>query len=733
LEYAIGLTVVILKVAVGLGFVIFVHELGHFAVAKLCGVKCEKFYLGFDIAGLKFCKFRYGETEYGIGILPLGGYVKMLGQEDNPAKLREEMERAKQKAEGGEGRGESASQATNATQGLGTSVPSEPGRTNASSAPLESPVYDPRSFLAKSVPKRMAIISAGVIMNLIFAFLMCVVAFGIGVTEPPCVVGEVHAGEAAWQAGLRSGDEILEIGGKKMEQFEDLKTAIALGSIDPKKGVPFRIRRDGTIMDVTLKPDNSLGIFAIGVSGQYTTRLLPDHKTWLVFNRHAVIPGSAADRATPAFCNGDRFVRIDDTPIEDYSQINSELARKAGRKIVVTVERAEKDAEGKPTSVVRRVETAVEPEPMRDLGLIMATGTITAVQAGSPAESAGILPGDRLFDPGDPMTLPDRLARQAGKTIELKLEREKGKEPIVCSVRLREPAELTPSVFRNSPVGVPALGIAYRVLNKVERVTEGSPADKAGMKPGDVIVQAKMISPNKASLQELGVDPTEEDLVGARLSWFGGEHGGSVDFGDKDQNWPSFVNALQTALPGTKIELTFLRNGQRKTLPTPQQPPMELVTTNEAYNAERGFRFEQMTILARAHSLGQMFALGGVQTLKYVTVVFRTVRALGTGQVPMTGLGGPVMIVKIAMGAADQGLVKFLMFLAFLSANLAVLNFLPIPVLDGGHFVLLAYEGIRGKPANEHVQTVLAYIGLAFILALMIWVFGLDFGWISRH
>ena len=64
--YVIGLCVLILKVAIGLGFVIFVHELGHFAVAKLCGVKCEKFYLGFDIAGLRFCKFRWGETECGI-------------------------------------------------------------------------------------------------------------------------------------------------------------------------------------------------------------------------------------------------------------------------------------------------------------------------------------------------------------------------------------------------------------------------------------------------------------------------------------------------------------------------------------------------------------------------------------------------------------------------------------------------------------------------------------------
>src|SRR5437773_12063997 len=85
---------VVLKVAVGLGTVIFVHELGHFLVAKACGVKCEKFFLGFDIYGLKIVHFQWGETEYGIGILPLGGYVKMLGQDDNPARYSEEARRS---------------------------------------------------------------------------------------------------------------------------------------------------------------------------------------------------------------------------------------------------------------------------------------------------------------------------------------------------------------------------------------------------------------------------------------------------------------------------------------------------------------------------------------------------------------------------------------------------------------------------------------------------------------
>src|SRR5277367_1709950 len=123
---------IILEVCVGLGMVIFVHELGHFLVAKACGVKCEKFYLGFDIYGLKFCKFKWGETEYGIGILPLGGYVKMLGQDDNPGKAAEERERS-----------------------------TIAGETGAEA-------LDPRSYMAQSVPKRMAIISAGVIMNVIF-------------------------------------------------------------------------------------------------------------------------------------------------------------------------------------------------------------------------------------------------------------------------------------------------------------------------------------------------------------------------------------------------------------------------------------------------------------------------------------------------------------------------------------------------------------------------------------
>ena len=89
---------VALQVAIGLGFVIFVHELGHFLAAKTFGVRCDKFYVGFDvpitIGPIKFprtlAKYQWGETEYGIGIIPLGGYVKMLGQDDDPRRAEDE-------------------------------------------------------------------------------------------------------------------------------------------------------------------------------------------------------------------------------------------------------------------------------------------------------------------------------------------------------------------------------------------------------------------------------------------------------------------------------------------------------------------------------------------------------------------------------------------------------------------------------------------------------------------
>ena len=110
-------------------------------------------------------------------------------------------------------------------------------------------------------------------------------------------------------------------------------------------------------------------------------------------------------------------------------------------------------------------------------------------------------------------------------------------------------------------------------------------------------------------------------------------------------------------------------------------------------------------IEGKAESLGEACAMGGQETLESLTIVFRSVEKLSTNQVSPRGLAGPVWIVKLALQNADQGTAALLLFLTMLSANLAVINFLPIPVLDGGHMVFLLYEGIRGKPANERCRS----------------------------
>ena len=270
--------------------------------------------------------------------------------------------------------------------------------------------------------------------------------------------------------------------------------------------MPIVVRRDGKeLPPITVKPDNSIGAFFIGVTSGCTTRLRENPNTWLTRTLRCTVPGSSAE-GTGAFRNGDKVVRIDDTPIVNYGQIAVELAGKADRQITVVVQRADEGAGGKPAPETRTLAIAVPPNPMRHLGLTMKMGEITAVQAHSPAAAAGIRPGDRIVRPGgDPMTLPDRLARKAGQSIEVVLERAGSKSPTTVVAPLRAPIEDSPAGDLESPLAVSALGAAYRVLNEVESVQPGSPADKAGLRRGDVILAADLIPPRNRVLRKLDV------------------------------------------------------------------------------------------------------------------------------------------------------------------------------------------------------------------------------------
>ncbi len=192
--------------AVGvLSIVIFVHELGHFAVAKWCDVEVLTFSMGF---GPTIWSRKYGETDYRLALLPLGGYVRMAGEEDWRT----------------------------ADEG------SDPAR----------------GFAAKSIGKRAAIVAAGPGVNLIFAFVlfaMTYAVYGEKVPTEQARMGQIVAGLPAHSAGLSPGDVILEVDGESVASWDEFAATVR-----DSQGTPLALSiesLDGSRREVTLRPELS--------------------------------------------------------------------------------------------------------------------------------------------------------------------------------------------------------------------------------------------------------------------------------------------------------------------------------------------------------------------------------------------------------------------------------------------------------------------------------------------
>jgi regulator of sigma E protease len=189
----------ILSAIVVLGVLIFVHEVGHFIFAKLFGVGVEKFSLGF---GPKLVGWKKGETEYLISAFPLGGYVKMVG-EGEEAELSE--------------------------------------------------VEKSRSFAEKPPLRRIAIVVAGPLFNLLFAMLVYVIVFMIGIPVPTARIGAVLKDKPAARAGILPNDLITGINGKQVKRWDDFAIIILEGKGEP---VDLQLKRGPAILSFHVVPES---------------------------------------------------------------------------------------------------------------------------------------------------------------------------------------------------------------------------------------------------------------------------------------------------------------------------------------------------------------------------------------------------------------------------------------------------------------------------------------------
>ncbi len=689
-----AMLIAILKAAFGLGFVIFVHELGHFLVAKACGVKCEKFYVGFDVPikigpiQLPRALFRakWGETEYGIGIIPLGGYVKMLGQDDNPANSAKEAERIRQARESGDGSGD---------------------------AELE---IDPRSYPAKTVPQRLMIISAGVIMNLIFAVIFGMIAYRMGVSYTPCIVGSTSPGLSAWDVGLGTGDRIIQMGrdGKMSEHLRfDKDMMVKVMMTGPNQKLDLLVQRyspEGATpsepewIQVQLSnPQEELhGRPIIGIS-RYATPTIG-----LADEVKKVLAHLPAIQAQPELQVGDKIVAFDGAPVNDYVELSRLLAQSVDDTIELTVERPAEDQQDSENPTNESINVRIPPNPARWLGMEMTMGPIVAIQNGSVAEQSGFQIGDRVLELngepiGDPLTLPGQLRRQAGQETTVTVQR-KG-EPVQLTVTPREPQMLQAGVGLGKPLGADAIGIAFSIENTVAAIQPGSPAAEAGLQPGD-------------QLQEVGFVPTTPESTANEQRLFGPAE--PLALGENNLSWPAVHDRIQLSAPTTRVRVQYLRDGLQS------EVEMDTTVSEAWFVADRGVKLTIREEVHRVHDWGEAFWLGVRETGESISQVYFILFRLVTGQISPTNLGGPASIATMAGLEASESTARLLIFLTLLSANLAVINFLPIPVLDGGHATFLLYEGIFRRPVNDRIAFGLTMAGFCFILGLMIFVIGLD-------
>jgi regulator of sigma E protease len=263
----------VLAFAFALGVIIVVHEAGHLMVAKAFGVRVLTFSVGF---GRRLWGFQRGETEYRVSAIPLGGYVRLGGE--NPDEV----------------------------------------------------TADPREFLNKPRWQRILVYVAGPAMNVVLAVLLFAALFMVGIEvmnlpDMPPLIGGVEEGSSAARAGLQRGDLILKAKGEPVENWQQVALTL-IGS--PERAVPLVVRRDGKAFAAAVTPGRvpkyDMGDFA---------GLLPSIRPQII----QVFAGAPA--AAAGFRPGDEVRAVDGRPIADSRAFVDAIAKRAGQRVEVEVAR----------------------------------------------------------------------------------------------------------------------------------------------------------------------------------------------------------------------------------------------------------------------------------------------------------------------------------------------------------------------------------------------------------
>lgn len=275
------------QLILGLSILIVLHELGHFLAARAFGIKVEKFYLFFDAWGVKLFKFNYKGCEYGIGWLPLGGYVKIAGMID------ESMD------------------------------------TEQMAGPPQ-----PWEFRSKPAWQRLIVMLGGIFVNIvlgIFIFWMLTFKYGDTFISNEKLTQGIVPGIVGKEIGLQTGDRILEIDGKKVVHFEDIRSSDVLMG-----GVDLTVERGGQTQHISVPLDILNDISDHGVDEFVAPRAYLNAI-------QSLQEGGAAEKA--GFMEGDSILRVEGQPVTYADEFTDVMADKKGQAVDFLVYRDGKEVE----------------------------------------------------------------------------------------------------------------------------------------------------------------------------------------------------------------------------------------------------------------------------------------------------------------------------------------------------------------------------------------------------
>jgi regulator of sigma E protease len=686
----------VVLVLLGFGTVVLVHEFGHFVAAKLSGMKVEAFSIGFPptLAGIRRTEHGYQirvlpglfrsadkqadncllsatvgrggpawDTEYRVGLIPVGGYVKLLGQDDiGPTKSND----------------------------------------------------DQRSFANKPATTRAAVLSAGVIFNAISAIVVFMIVFLVGIELNPPIVGEVLPNSPAARAGLRPGDEIVEIAGKKGSlDFSDIGIAAALSGKNEE--VPVKVRhRDGSEQEFSLvaeqKKGESLRQFGVAAPLSLTIARIYQADANEFLGRTGLH-------------GGDRVRSVGGLDVRSHWELMEVVEGTLEPSVSITAERGE----GKDTGRVvegkvglewlfaESYEVGAESELYHIYSMVPRLW-VTAVASGA-AES------------GRPGGLLRRLkakvfsssARQSDQAEQLGPPLQTG-DVILAIGEVENP---TYSQMREVTVKYEGKVLPVRVLRR----------DKAGVEQ----VATVMVKPRRIGKKG---DEDGNVVIGITVALDAAHAVVAKTIecpkGPARLEIPS--GAVITAVDGTAVSSFYdvareirKNKGQRITIDyrlddetagavaLDAADPAEAITVKSAL--VEYIPFSDLRVPYKANGPVEAVVMGWKRTVTFIAQTYVTLRRLLSGLVGPENLMGPIGIIAFSYRiVAEQPMVYYVYFLGLISAVIAVFNFLPLPPFDGGLVVLLVVEKIKGSAVSERVQGVLIYTGWVLVLMLFLYV-----------